>query len=46
MVAAMLKGVKKIGMATIDAVSRYGMYEDVLDVQVSKQLNGKKSREK
>lgn len=45
-VATMLKGVKKIGMTTVDSVSRKGLYEDALDVQVSKQLNGKKFMEK
>ena len=45
-VAIMLKGVKKIGLTTVDSVSRKGMYEDALDVQVSKQLNSKKSMEK
>lgn len=42
-VVAMLKGVKKIGLTTVDSVSRLGLYEDTLDVQVSKQLNSKKS---
>lgn len=45
-VVAALKGVKKIGLTTVDSVSRYGLYEDALDVQVSKQLNSKKSMEK
>ena len=45
-VAAMLKGVRKISLTTVDSVSRAGLYEDALDVQVSKELNGRKSVEK
>lgn len=45
-VKIMLDGVKKIGLTTVDSVSRWGLYEPELDLRLSEQLNASESKEK